>query len=223
MDNKKNGTETGIDCGGSCSLACADQVDSISILWARSFRVVPGRYNAVAYVENHNKNAALKKINYRFRFADANNVYIAKREGSAHIPAGGKFAIFEPAVDTGNSTPVYTTFEFTENPSWTQVPQAKLEELKLTVSDIGLVNEDTNPVLSAKIKNNSFYSVPEIGVVVILYDVKNNAVSASKTFIDELQGGEKRDINFTWPEPFVGNIVAKEVIPMFDISQVKFK
>lgn len=43
MDNKKNGTETGIDCGGSCTLACLNQVDPIAILWARSFRVVPGR------------------------------------------------------------------------------------------------------------------------------------------------------------------------------------
>ncbi|MGH7249462.1 MAG: hypothetical protein ACREGC_00650, partial [Minisyncoccia bacterium] len=75
FDNKQNGDEIGIDCGGSCSNACATQVEDISVLWARSFEVSPGRYNAVAYVVNHNKNAAIKQISYRFRFADANNVY----------------------------------------------------------------------------------------------------------------------------------------------------
>lgn len=104
-----------------------------------------------------------------------------------------------------------------------QVPQIKIDQLKLTVSDINLLNEDTSPVLSAKIKNNSFYTISEIGVVVILYDVKNNAISASRTFLDEIARGEKKDINFTWPEPLEGKVVAKEVIPMFDISQVKFK
>src|SRR6185503_5513235 len=74
VDNKQNGNETGIDCGGSCINACVSQVDPVSVLWARSFRVVPGRYNAVAYLENHNKNVAASKVNYIFRFADKNNI-----------------------------------------------------------------------------------------------------------------------------------------------------
>ena len=78
-DNKQNGDEVGIDCGGSCARACLSQVDAISVLWARSFKVIEGRYNAVAYLENHNKNTAIDKINYRFRFADKNNIYIGKK------------------------------------------------------------------------------------------------------------------------------------------------
>src|SRR3989339_265818 len=93
FDNKQNDTETGVDCGGSCANACLAQVDPISVLWARAFRVVPGRYNAVAYLENHNKNIAINKVNYKFRFADKNNIYIGKREGSAYVPPSGRFAI----------------------------------------------------------------------------------------------------------------------------------
>src|ERR1035437_5233264 len=81
-DGIQNGTETGIDCGGSCTYACLAQMAPVSVLWSRAFEVVPGRYNAVAYLVNHNKNVAVEKISYRFRFADANNVYIGKREGS---------------------------------------------------------------------------------------------------------------------------------------------
>lgn len=222
-DNKQNGTETGVDCGGLCARACLAEVDKISVLWARAFRVVPGRYNAVAYLENHNKNTAVNKISYRFRFANADNIYIGKREGSTYVPPSGKFAVFEPGIDIGNSIPVYATFEFTQIPEWIQVPLEKISQLQVLVSNITLVNEKTSPVLSATIKNNSFFIMPEMDIVAILYDANHNVVSTSRTYLDELIGGESREVNFTWPEPFSGQIVAQEIIPQYNIFLVKLK
>jgi len=222
-DNKQNGDEKGIDCGGSCAKACTFEADQISILWARTFEVIPGRYNAVAYLENHNKNTAIYKIKYKFRFADKNNIYIGKRDGETFIPPGGKFAIFEPGIGVGNSVPVYTAFEFTETPVWNTVPEGKLSQLKILVSDIKLENQNTSPHLSATIKNNSFFIVPEVSVVALLYDEKGNAVSASRTYLDALTTEQSVNIDFTWPEPILGNVVAKEIIPMYNIFLIKFK
>ena len=222
-DNIQNGDETGIDCGGSCPTACSFQVSQISILWSRTFEVIPGRYNAVAYLENHNKNAVINKISYKFRFADKNNIYIGKREGETFIPPSGKFAIFEAGIGLGNSVPVYTSFEFTETPVWTNVSQDELNQLKVLVSNVNLENQDTSPHLSATIKNDSLYTIPEVGVVAILYDDIGNAVSASRTYLNEFTAGESADLNFTWPEPIQGNVVTKEIIPMYDISLVKLK
>jgi len=222
-DNKQNGDETGIDCGGSCSKACSFQVDQISILWARTFEVIPGRYNAVAYLENHNKDAAIYKIKYKFRFADKNNIYIGKRDGETFIPPGGKFAIFEPGIGLGNSIPVFTTFEFTEMPVWSTVPKDKLNQLKVLVSDIKLENQNTSPHLSATIKNDSFFTIPEVNVVALLYDEKGNAVSASRTYLDVLAGEESKNVDFTWPEPIPGNVITKEIIPMYNIFLAKLK
>ena len=222
-DNKQNGTETGIDCGGSCARACLSQVDAVSVLWARSFRVIPGRYNAVAYLENHNKNTAVNKINYRFRFADANNVYIGKREGSTFVPPSGKFAVFEPAIAVGNSIPVYTNFEFTQVSDWVRVSEEKMSQLKISVSNVSLADEETNPVLSATIKNNSFFTIPEVDIIAILYDLNHNAVSTSRTYLEKLAPEEIRDINFTWPEPFDKKVIAKEIIPLYNIFSVQLK
>ena len=222
-DNKQNGDETGIDCGGSCARACLAEVDPISILWSRVFKVVPGRYNAVAYLENHNRNSAINKINYRFRFADKDNLYIGKREGQTFVPPSGHFAVFEPAIDIGNSIPVYVTFEFTETPAWIQVPAEKISKVKVLVSDIQLENEDSRPRVSANIKNVSLFNIPGVNVVAILYDAYGNAVSASRTYNDVLgaEGGTK--VNFTWPEPISSKVVAKEIIPMYNIFSVKLK
>ena len=222
-DNIQNGDEAGIDCGGSCAKVCSFQVDQISVLWSRTFEVIPGRYNAVAYLENHNKNAAINKISYKFRFADKNNIYIGKREGQAFIPPSGKFAIFEAGIGVGNSVPVYTSFEFTETPVWDNVPVDKLNQLKVLVSDIKLENQNTTPHLSATLKNNSLFTIPEVGVVALLYDDKGNAVSASRTYIDILGPDESKSIDFTWPEPITENVIAKEIIPMYNVFLVKLK
>lgn len=223
LDSRQNGDETGIDCGGSCARACLAQVDEVSVLWARAFRVVPGRYNAVAYLENHNRNTAVNSVSYRFRFADKDNVYIGKREGSTFIPPSGKFAVFEPAIDVGNSIPVYTTFEFTQVPDWISISSEKINQLQVLASNIILENADTSPVLSATVKNNSLFIIPELNVVAILYDENHNAISISRTYLDSLKGEEGRDVHFTWPEPIVGKIVAKEIIPMYNIFLVKLK
>lgn len=222
-DNKQNGDETGIDCGGSCPKACVYQVDQVSVLWARAFKVVPGRYNAVAYLTNHNQNEAIENITYRFRFADANNVYIGKREGSTFVPPGGNFAVFEPAIDVGSSTPVYVSFEFTEEPVWLQVSPEKINQLKVLVSNIQLTDPDTSPRLSATLKNNSLFTIPNVGAVAILYDKTGNAISTSRTYFDQLSPLQSVDANFTWPEPLPGEVVQKEIIPMFDVFSARLQ
>ena len=223
MDGKQNGREIGVDCGGTCVRACIAEVDPVSVLWSRAFRVVHGRYNAVAYLENHNQSTAVNKINYQFRFADANNIYIGKRDGSAFIPPGGNFVIFEPGIDIGNSIPVYTTFEFTQTPQWLQVSQEKIDQLKILVSNIQLVNETIFPKLSATIKNNSLFTIPNMDVIAILYDMSGNAISASRTFLDQINPLQSTDINFTWPEPLSGKVVVKEIIPMYNIFSAQLK
>ncbi|MFZ3011987.1 MAG: FxLYD domain-containing protein [Minisyncoccia bacterium] len=222
-DYKQNGDELGVDCGGSCVNACLSQVDNISVLWARAFRVIPGRYNAVAYLVNHNTNVGAEKINYRFRFADKDNLYIGKREGNIFVPPGGNFVVFEPGIDIGNSIPVYSTFEFTDVPQWKQVSQEKINQLKILTSNIQLVDEETFPKLSATIKNTSLFTIPNVGVVAILYDVDGNAISTSRTYLTKLSPLQSTDINFTWPEPLPGVVVEKEIIPMYDIFSAKLE
>lgn len=223
LDGKQNGDELGVDCGGSCLNLCLNQVDQLSVLWARSFKVVDGRYNAVAYIENHNKNSAIEKINYRFRFADKNNIYIGKREGSTTVPPSGKFAIFEPAIDIGNSIPVYTTFEFTEIPTWKSVPLDKIQQLNIGISGIVFSGENDKPALSAIVKNNSIFNIPEVSLVAILYDENHNAISTSRTYIEDFNREEEKEVNFTWQEAFNSKIVSKEIIPIYNIFSVNIK
>ncbi|MBY0376845.1 hypothetical protein K2P96_02640 [Patescibacteria group bacterium] len=123
----------------------------------------------------------------------------------------------------GNSNPVYTTFEFSEVPLWKQIDPKKVGQLKVAVSNIELENETTAPHLSAIVKNNSLFDVPEVKVIAILYDEFHNALSVSSTYIDDLSGGASQNINFTWPQPMTGKVVTEEIIPEYNIFQVKLK
>lgn len=221
-DGKKNGDEVGVDCGGSCAIACSIQTSDVALLWTRSFKVVDGRYNAVAYLENQNKNAAVYNIHYRFRFADKDNLYIGSREGETFIPPNSKFAIFEPAVDVGHAVPVFTTFEFTEKPTWIQVPFEKLSQLKLSVLDSSFSSEENIPRLSTSIKNNSLFDIPSIKVVAILYDASGNAIDMSSTMIEKIKPNQTLPVSFTWRTPTEVTVIKKEIIPMFNIFSVKF-
>lgn len=222
-DGVLNGDESGVDCGGSCVRACIFQANPVSILWSRSFMVVPGRYNAVAYLENQNKSLAIYNIKYSFRFADKDNVYIGKREGVATVPPGRSFAVFEPGIDLGSSVPVYTTFSFIESPIWLNVPEDRLSQIKLLTSNINIVNEDSKPHLSVDLKNNSLFSIPDLHVVAILYDLDRNAISASSTSIDTFMHDDLKTLDFTWPLPFTKKVVAKEIIPIYNIFNAEIK
>jgi len=85
------------------------------------------------------------------------------------------------------------------------------------------VDEATSPRLSATIKNNSLFTIPNVGVVAILYDAGGNAISTSRTYFDQLAPLENTEINFTWPEPLPGEVVEKEIIPMYNIFSAKLQ
>lgn len=223
FDGRQNGVETGVDCGGNCLLACENEVDQVSVLWSRVFKVVDGRYNAVAYLENLNENNAVYKVKYKFRFADKNNIYIGSRTGEAYIPPRGKFAIFEPAIGLGNSVPVYVSFEFIQKPIWVQVDVEKNRQLKIITSNIVLEDEENTPKLSAVLLNKSLFFIPNIQVLAILYDEYGNAINASSTVVDILRPEEKSTVIFTWPEPFTEKVFTKEIIPIFNIFDVNLK
>ena len=51
FDGEQNGEERGIDCAGECVRICAFETVQPKVLWSKSFKIVDGQYNAVAYVE----------------------------------------------------------------------------------------------------------------------------------------------------------------------------
>lgn len=224
FDNKKNGTESGIDCGGSCTKVCKAGAADVVVHWRRVFQVVPGVYSVAAEVENINATYAAFEVPYTFSLLDRDKVEIAYRKGTAYIAPHTTSIIFEGNLQTGTREPQSVNFEIVTNPQWYEngaadkpLPRISNEVLENGNPTTG-VNVDGKtvaqplPKYSVRLSNDTFDQMTNLEAVAVLYDKNGNAVGVSKTVVDTINGQSSRDIVFTWRMPFTAPVVNKGVI-----------
>jgi len=221
FDNKKNGIETGIDCGGSCSVMCESDISKPVVLWSRAFPVIGSNYNLVAFIENRNKTSGVISASYEFRMYDSNNNLLGRREGKTFIPPNQQFAVFESRFDAGQSKVKTVTFEFSPSLVWVK-KFPTLQTLPIRVNNIILDNNKDTPRLSATISNESVYDIPEFDVITILYDGDKNAINVSKTHKDKLLSNNSIPVVFTWPEPLSSVPLTKDIMVLINPFSVSF-
>jgi len=207
-DGKRNGDELGIDCGGSCAILCSFEVLSPIVLWTRPFRVTDDVWSAVAYVENPNISSEARNVPYTFRLYDENNQLIVERKGVTFIPRNQRFAIFEGKISVSGRVPKSAQFTFDQEPVWTKATAA---EPDIEVTNKALMRADVSPRIEANLDNKSLQTVGNVEVTAIVYDGNNNAVAASRTYVNDLDPGANAQAVFTWPEPFVAKLDVCEV------------
>jgi hypothetical protein len=199
FDGKQNQDETGIDCGGSCTLICANDATAPNVLWTRTTKVQDGLYNVMAYISNSNLKASAKNVPYVFKLYDRENTLIYERKGITSLPAQKNIAIFESGIYTGSSLPEHIYFDFTGPIAWNK---DEAVASSLTIKDKNIFNATTTPKIVATVVNNSLVTIKNIGAVVIVYDADDNARTFSRYIIDQItQKGEAQAI-YTWPLPF---------------------
>lgn len=207
-DGRQNGDEAGIDCGGSCQKLCS--AESLPILLKGDPRVLflaesatsSRAYEVVALLENPNQDAEIYRAKYTIKVYDAVSAIPVKLiEGSAFVPKGAEFALFEGPFNLEASiAPARATLEWeAETLSW----QKNLSpEPEIEVSDTKLLNASTTPRLEATVGNLSLNTVSNLDFVALISDAEGNLFAASKTFIDTLTPGARDSIVFTWPRAF---------------------
>jgi hypothetical protein len=211
-DNRKNGDETGIDCGGGCSKLC--QADNLPIILkgdAQVVKVASTTYAVVIQAENPNVNSDILRAQYEFKLYDASSsVPIKLINGETYVPKAGKFAVFEGPFDFGETIPVRATFEWkdkslTWNRNITSLPS-------LAVEDEFLTNEQSEPRLAAELYNSSSNRISNIELTAIISDAQGNTVGVSKTFVERVEKDQRESIIFTWPQPFIGMPVLIDIL-----------
>ncbi|MCW9054873.1 MAG: FxLYD domain-containing protein [Candidatus Pacebacteria bacterium] len=210
FDGVQNQGELSIDRGGPCALLHESQVQPEVVLWARSFEVIPGVYNAVAYVSNPNFSAGVVAAPYSFKLFDAENILVAERKGVTYVIPNAITSVFEGGVATGNRVPARTFFEFLSPLEWERVDSPVKG---LAVGDRELTEETSAPRITAEIKNNSFSDIHNIEVVATVFDEQDTAIASSRTAIESLQQQSSQIVVFTWPRPFTGVVSRIEIVP----------
>lgn len=213
FDNKKNGKETGVDCGGTCDLLCSNATIDPIVHWKRYFKVSEGVYNVVAYVENQNIDAGASNIPYTFTLYDRDNVPLSERTGYADLRPREVIPIIENNMDTGRLEPVRVAFKFNNQVVWTK--ENPIQKV-LVVRDEILEDNDGFPRISATIQNTSIKPVLDIKIAALLYDNEDNAIGSSNTVIKRMEGESSQRIIFTWPIHFDDSLSRFEIIPIYE-------
>src|SRR3989338_8535106 len=210
FDGKWNGSEKGIDCGGSCALFCADQTRSPVVLWSRAFEVAPGTYTAAAYVQNPNPGASARNVAYSFQLFDDKNLLVTERVGVINIPPVQTVPFIDPNINVGNRTVVRSLFAFSQEPLWQRVGNLPA----LRVGNKYLAEDGSQ--LSATIQNESIENADKVTVTAVLFDRDGVARAASRRVIAPIPPHSSPDVVFTWAGG-VKNIVRAEitVLPSF--------
>src|SRR5882724_1701953 len=142
FDGVRNNLETGVDCGGSCSLLCSGDSLSPVVLWSKAFNVTGSVFNAVAYIQNPNSKSSAKNVTYEFQFYDQSNNLITSRSGQTDIPRNKSFAVFESGINTGGRIIKRTEFSFTDTIQWFRDSTV---EPDLTISNNPIQSSSTAP------------------------------------------------------------------------------
>lgn len=208
FDGTQNGEETGVDCGGGCVRICADTVTPPAVLWARSFEVNDGQYNAVAYVENRNRTAGAPVVPYTFTIYDGNDV-IATRSGTTVLPPDSVYPIFEGRIYTPEGrTPTRTFLELNEPSEW--LP-ASSSVSQFSVVARSLTSADRSPRLDATLYNTLLTEAREVEVVATIFDRSRNALTSSRTIVENFAPRTETDVVFTWPQPIAKTVRSCEI------------
>ncbi len=218
FDNTQNGDERGVDCGGGCTTICNFDVQKPVVQWARSFRVTEGQYNAVAYIENKNQGAGSLAVPYTISLYDAQGL-ITQRTGTTILPPDSVYPVFEPRIDTQGRVPTQTNIALGESTTWVQAAGGRNQ---FTIQSRTLTGADAQPRLEAQIYNNALTKVDEVEVVATIFDAQGNALTSSRTFIDDFAPRTTEVAVFTWPEPIAKTIrsceVPTDVVLAIDLS-----
>ncbi|MBI2108887.1 MAG: hypothetical protein HYT93_01730 [Parcubacteria group bacterium] len=210
FDGKQNQDETGIDCGGSCSLLCAFEVSDPIVLWSQSLNVALGVYDAVAYIENPNVSAGVRSASYSFKLYDDHGVLIAERIGTTFINPKERFVVFEGGIETGRRIPSRTFFEFITLPQWVDSIGSVNP---LSIQNQIFTDAEKRPRLKAELVNNSLDAVHDIAVTALIFDKHNNVIAVSKTEVDRLTPQSSKTISFIWPQPILDEAIRIEITP----------
>lgn len=200
VDNRQNGKEEGVDCGGGCSTLCSDLVSPLRVVYARPFLLEGNEWSVIARIENANQKGYANDVPYEVRIVDEAGSLIAERRGVISVaPAQARY-ILESRISVGSRTPARAYITLEEPRAWlphtvAQIPPVQIRN-DLLVERGGLYR------VTAQVVNPTFTDLNDVVAVVVIFDTQGVARTAGETVVRVLPRESSSDIVFTWPTVF---------------------
>lgn len=218
FDQKQNGEEIGIDCGGLCAVYCGVQIKPPNVFWVKAFSFAPGHYDVGAYIENPNINAGILGARYTVRVLGEGGEVLSERNGVIDIAPNASVLVFEGNVRL-QTMPSFVQIEFNKGDQ-ERFTKAQPSKSVVLTKNQSLKNTDTKPRLDVSLVNTDLVNnVEQITLGAIVYDSSNQPVAVSRTFVDKIEKGSEYQTVFTWPNPFPHALEGEKFITRVVIMQ----
>lgn len=212
-DGKANGNENGVDCGGSCQLVCVGDTKPLVVEWSSFIKTQENTYDLVALVSNKNVNIDPLSTSYDFVLTNKDGENIFEKKGEIVAPVNSAFPIILQNIHL-KDRPVQMSVSLSSGKYFKTVLNGNMTLVKVTSKTF----EEGKGIsrVYANITNNTLNTLLKVRVGVILFDENKNAVGVGETFIDKLDGQEKRQVIWTWNTPFENKPLTVDVYPIIN-------
>lgn len=213
FDAKQNGFESGVDCGGGCSLRCKEEVIPLSVLWSRALKTSSTTYDFVALISNKNIDNAPKEILYIFTAYDAEGKELYTSKGKTRVPIDGDFPVVLQNIPLSKAPTELGLQIQSEVPHYKVLEKPVTPTLRIagTRYEAGSI-----PRVYATITNMKRLPFSNLPVRVVLYDALGNAYGTGETIIPYLGKEATQEVVFTWNGAFQESPTKIRIFPILD-------
>lgn len=213
FDKKQNGYESGVDCGGTCSLQCRQNIVPLSVTWARAIKTGTSTYDFAALISNKNIDNAPRQVVYTFTAYDASGKEIMKVNGLSIAPIDGDFPIVEQNIFLAQEPYEISATINSDAPHYKVLEKPASPTLRVIDPhyEAGSISR-----VYATILNTKRILFRSLAVRVLLYDANGNVYAVGQTVVPTLEKEGNREVVFTWDKAFPVAPTKIRIFPILD-------
>lgn len=209
FDNYQNGTETGIDCGGSC-ISC--EVKNLQPLFVGA-PVLLGddrAFTATAELQNPNASFSARNFSYVVNFYDTAGTLLKSVTSKSFVYAGQTKSLMEAGVRILNGIPSSVKIELDPaSVEWSK--PIDFNEPEYQVRDLTAVIEDGQVAVRGFVSNTNNFAFSKVIISAFVVDKLGVKMGASRTELYDV--GQFRQENFKISIP-----VRKDLLKNVDLK-----
>lgn len=221
FDNKQNGEERGVDCGGGCPLICKSDIYPIEERFSRFIETEDNLYDFVAMINNKNVDKMPEggMLEYNFTIYDMAGNVAKVVNGSTPVMIGQTFPIVAQNVpidfgDSGNAISRVTFNVLNNEANWVAVDEVFKNNFFRVINTEFIPLKNNVSQLNVSLQNITRAYFRDVPVRVLLLDEYENVFAVNETLIKEIDGNGTIDLNFSWRVPLKKENPKIEVYPI---------
>jgi hypothetical protein len=212
-DGKKNGVETGVDCGGLCR-PCEEEKSPREVAVQKTAFVVSGEgvYDLVVWINNPNEIYGARSIRGSFLLFGSGRKALGEIPTESFLlPRETKYIVSQGAIPIGGE-PVESIEWKPADTDW--VDMEEITGIRMSVVDRKyeeLTSGSGFSAVSGLLKNESTYDWNDVVISILLFDSSGNLLATHGTSRQTFRSEEKWDFRLIFPMRFPGEVTGVDM------------